>query len=61
MFVAEDAPADAQDHRPVPRDQSGERRLVAFGDEPLQELAFGQAGDRPPVENVLQLLEHGPA
>ena len=59
MFVTEDAPAYAQDHRPVPRDQRGERSLVAFGDKPFQELAFGQTGDSSLVENAVQLLQDG--
>ena len=47
--VAEDAPADAQDHRPVPLDQGREGqlgRLAAPGREPLEELAVGQSRRR---------------
>jgi hypothetical protein len=40
-------------------DQRSERRLVACGDKPLQELAFGQADDSPLVENAAQLLQDG--
>ena len=37
--VAQDAAADAQDHRAVPAHQRGEGRLVAPAEELLQELA----------------------
>ena len=36
-LVAEHAAADAENHRTVPRDQRGERRLVAVGDVAIQE------------------------
>ena len=56
MFVTQYAPADSQHHRPVPRDQGGKRRLVPFGDKPLQELAFGQPGDSSLVKDSIQLF-----
>ena len=48
MLVAEDAPADAEDHRPVPLHQGLEGRLGAVlvpGGEPLQELGIRQPGE----------------
>ena len=56
-LVAEHAAADAQDHRTVPRDQGGERRLVAVGDVAIQERALAQARDRTPIEQPVQLVE----
>ena len=44
----EDAPADAQDHRPVPADDGLERRLVAAGDESFQQLAIRKDTQRLP-------------
>jgi hypothetical protein len=44
MVVAQDAAADAEDHRPVPADQGSERRLVAPEEKALQQLPVGQAG-----------------
>ena len=61
--VGEHAPADAQDHRPVPLDQDREGqlgRLAAVGREPLQELAVGQLADRPHVEERAKLSQGGP-
>ncbi len=39
VVVAEDAPADAQDHRPMPPDDRLERRLIATCDEPFEQIA----------------------
>ena len=49
--VAEDAPAGDQDGRPVPLDDRRERRLVAAGDEAVEELRVGQPGDAPRASN----------
>ena len=61
--VAEELPADVQDHRPVPAHQRGERRLaggIAPRDEPLQELPVGQSGNRTALEERPDLPDHGP-
>ena len=61
--VDQHAPADAQDHRPVPLDQDREGqlgRLAPVGREPLQELAVGQVPDRPHVEERAELSEDRP-
>jgi hypothetical protein len=42
LVVAEDAPADAEDHRSVPPHQRGERGGIARGDEPLQQVRVGR-------------------
>ena len=58
VAVAQDLAADAQDHRPVPRYQSGERHFrtgITPGGEPLEELAVSQPGDRAAVEERLNL------
>ena len=57
--VAQGAPADAEDHRPVPRDQGREGGLVAAAGEPLQELTLAQARDGPGREQPLDLSQHG--
>ena len=49
--VAEDAPADGQDHRPVPRHQGRERRLVAPGDEPPEQRGVGRPATAPPAKS----------
>ena len=46
--VAQDPPADAQDHRPVPPHQRLEGPGVALGEETLEELRVGEPRDRPP-------------
>ena len=54
----EQAAADPQDHRPVPLDERGERQLGSLAprpSEPFEELAVAQPGDRPDVEQRLQL------
>ncbi len=43
--VAEDASADTPDHGAVTHDEGLERRLVAVGGEPLEELAIRQPAD----------------
>src|SRR5262249_5738354 len=40
--IAEQATADAENHRPMPLDQSRKRRLVVLVDEPGQQLPIGQ-------------------
>ena len=58
VLVAKELPADAQDHRAVSGHQCGEGRLagvVASGDEAVEELAVGQAGDRAAVEERAEL------
>ena len=52
--VIQDAPADAQDHRPMPMEDRLEGRLVAMGEESLQELSLGQTCDGPCVEQTSQ-------
>ena len=61
MLIAEELPADAEDHRPVARHQRGERRLagrIAAGEEPLEQLAVGQPGGRAALEERLNLPEN---
>ncbi len=55
MAVAQELPADAQDHRPVPRHQGGESGIVARGREPLEELAIGESGHRAAREERAEL------
>ena len=57
--VAQDAVADAQDHRSVPRHQRLEGRGIAPMDEPLEELGVGKAGDRPIGEQAVDLSQGG--
>lgn len=57
--VVEDAPADPQDHRPVPAHQLLESRLArlaAIRDEPVQQLAVRRRPDRPEVPQPAQLV-----
>jgi hypothetical protein len=42
--VAEDAAADAEDHRAVPSDQGGEGEGVAAGGEPPEQFGVGRVG-----------------
>ncbi len=62
VIVAQDRVADAEDHRPVPLDQDGER---PFGDllgafsEPAQEFGVGQAADAARVEEHLDIPKDG--
>ena len=66
VLVAQDRSADAQDHRPVPLHQGGERRpgrvipVRAVG-EPAQELAVGHPDGRARVEERPDVLEHASA
>ena len=56
--VSQHAPADPQDHRPVPLHQDREGQLgglAPVGGEPLQELAVGQLADRADVEERPEL------
>ena len=56
--VAQDLATDAQDHRPVHRDQGRESHLlrgVTPGGEPVEELAVGQSGDRAALEERVEL------
>ncbi len=48
--VIEQAPADAQHHRPVPRHDRLEGDLVAIAHEPRQELPFREPRHRTPAE-----------
>ena len=53
MRVAEDLPADAEDHRPVPIHQRREGHLigpVACGQEPLHELPIREVADHTEPE-----------
>ena len=45
--VARDPAANAQDHRPVPTDQPGERVRIAIRDERAEELAISAIGSGP--------------
>ena len=60
VLVVEDAAADAQDHSPMPGDQSGKCHLVAFDDEPFQELVVVHARDGPLVKHPIQLAQDDP-
>ena len=42
LVVAEDTPADAEDHRSVPPHQRGERGGIARGDKPPQQVRVGR-------------------
>ena len=57
--VAEDAAADREHHRPVPRHQGLERRRIGLGEEAVEELGVGQPGDRPAAEQVADLPQRG--
>ena len=63
LRVAQELPADAQHHRPVPRHQRGEGglagRLAPAGGVPLQELAVGEPGHRAALEERPELPDHG--
>ena len=65
MLVAEHAPADAEDHRPVPLHQGLEGQLGAVlvaGGEPRQELGIGQPGECAQVPQPMNLPEQpGPS
>ena len=56
--ISQDAPADAQDHRPMPLHQGGERlfgRITPLGREPLEQLPIGQVANRPGREEHAKL------
>ncbi len=61
VVVAQDLPADAQDHRRMTIDQRRESRLVPMLDESLEQLAVGQSAGRAGPEECFDLLEelHG--
>ena len=64
VAIAQELPADAQDHRPMPLDQGGERSLpreVAAGRESLQELDVGQVRGGTDLEERLDLSQDGPS
>ena len=52
-------PADGHDHRAMCRHEGGERRLVAAGDEPLQQLRVRQPRDCPLAEQPADMPEDG--
>jgi len=60
VLVVENAAANAQNHSPMPGDQRGECQLVAFDDEPFQELVVVHARDGPLVEHPIQLAQDDP-
>ena len=57
--ILQDAPADAQDHRPVPRHQDLERRGVLPGGEALEQLRIGESRDDPTREEAVDLPQGG--
>ena len=63
MPVAQALQTDAQNHWPMPGNQRLEDRFpngIAAGDEPLQQLCVGQAGDRATLEERLDLPDNRP-
>ena len=60
--IAEDAAADAQHHRPVPRHQRLEGAGISLFDEAVKELRVGQPRDDAPGEQSLDLPQcHTPS
>ena len=60
--VPDQAPAEAQDHRPVPIDQDPERLLaggVAIAPETIQELAVGHGPEGPDGQQRIQCPPRG--
>jgi hypothetical protein len=57
--VAQDAAADAQDHRPVPAQQGLEGRLVDVARVPVQQLGVGQPAERLPGGDAADVLKDG--
>ncbi len=58
MVIAQELPADAQDHRPVSGDDRGEGGLVgrlASGGEPLEQFAVGEPGGASALEERAEL------
>ncbi len=58
MVIAQELPADAQHHRPVPRHDRGEGGLIgrlAPRGEPLEQLAVGEPGGRAALEERPEL------
>src|SRR5262249_61230954 len=50
LLVTQQAPADAEDHRPVTGNQQRKRGLVALAGEPRQQLPVGQGTEFRPTE-----------
>src|SRR5262249_43154770 len=59
VLIVEDAPANSQNHRSVPLDQSREGSIVTSLDKTLKQLSLGQPRDCAVVENTIQLLQYG--
>ena len=59
--VAEHAPADVQDHRPMQRTRAANAASDRFipGHEPSQQLPVAQAGERPHVPEGLDRFQRG--
>ena len=57
--VAQDPPADAQDHRSVPPHQRLEGPGVPLGEETLEELRVGEPRDHPVGEQAVDLSQGG--
>ena len=61
MVIAEYAPANAQDHRPVSLNQRREGQvvdLIGSSRKSIQELAIGQAGHGPRIKSDLDVPKH---
>jgi hypothetical protein len=58
--IVEQPPADAQDHRAVPRHDRLKRDLVALAREPRQELPLRQTRYGPPAEQPLNRPQNAP-
>ncbi len=55
VVIAEQLPADAQDHRAVSRHDGGEGGLITDGREPLEQLTVPEAGGRADREERPEL------
>ena len=55
--VAQDPPADAQDHRSVPPHQRFEGPGIPLGEETLEELRVGEPRDHPVGEQAVDLSQ----
>ena len=60
LLVIEHGTAGGDDHRTVPRHQGRERRLVARGGIPGQELAVAEPDGRAVLEQVAQMPQASP-
>src|SRR5262249_15683926 len=58
--IVEQPPADAQDHRAVPRHDRLKRDLIALAREPRQELPLRQTRYGPPAEQPLNRPQNAP-